>query len=184
MFQCVRLDLAYLISALFNLLCVYRAAIQVIFCTEQEINPIINHPYNICLNSMARSGGTNQVRRCCLLLLLFSFQSVGESITTCLDFEPFEITPEGKTKWNGSNIETLHHVAQAASLELDTRIRAPFARCLELLKSGQIDILPGLIHTEERAASVLLVPYTLRHELAFFYPLNALINLPRYPDRQ
>ena len=110
------------------------------------------------------------MKYCGWVLLLLSFQCVSESITTCLDFEPFEITADGKTKWNGSNIETLHHVAQAASLDLDTRIRAPFARCLELLKSGQIDILPGLIHTEERAASVLMVPYTLRHELAFFIP--------------
>ncbi len=105
----------------------------------------------------------------CLLLLLIATPVVATSITTCLDYTPFTINANGDKRWRGPNIETLHHITTQLSMELDASIRAPFARCLALLKTGEVDVVPGLIYTEERASYLHMLPYSIKNRLAVFY---------------
>lgn len=106
------------------------------------------------------------------MLSLLSFSGLSKTITTCLDYTPFHLSKDGKKNWNGQNIETLHHIAKQLSLDLDTSIRAPFARCIKLLESGKIDIIPGLVYTRERAQVLHLLPYGIRKPLVIFFLNN------------
>jgi len=104
-----------------------------------------------------------------LLLLVFFSPTYAKTITTCLDYTPHMNINNGAKKWSGPNIETLHHIAKQLSMELDTTIRAPFARCMVLLKTGEIDIVAGLINTEERAKLFHMLPYGVKNQLAIFH---------------
>jgi len=109
-----------------------------------------------------------------IILMILSLPTLAnmKSISTCLDYSPFIIDKIGKKKWNGPNIETLHHLTIQMSLELDTTIKAPFARCIELLKKGEIDVIAGLIYTKERNSYLHMLPYSHRDQLAIFYLKN------------
>lgn len=95
--------------------------------------------------------------------------SATQSVITCTDYTPYHQDSNGKLVFNGRNIETLFYVVSALSFQLDASIRAPFVRCLKLLEQGKIDVLAGLIHTEERAQLFKLIPYRDKAPLAIFY---------------
>jgi len=100
---------------------------------------------------------------------MLSFPAASKTLTTCLDYEPYTVNPDGTILWAGRNIEMLSHLATQLSLELDMSIRAPFTRCLSLLKSGKIDVLTSLIYTKERAKYFHMLPYANRGQLAVFF---------------
>jgi len=104
-----------------------------------------------------------------ILLLTLTFSAQSKPVKTCLDYTPFVIVEDGKKKWNGPNIETLHHISKELNIELDTSVRAPFVRCMEELKNGRVDAIAGLIYTKERDKLLHLLPYSIKKQLAVFY---------------
>jgi len=107
------------------------------------------------------------------IMLLFCISSpilyAKDTIKTCLDYTPYQLDNTGKKKWNGKNIETLYQLSQQLNMTLDMSMRAPFTRCFRLLEQGEIDVLAGLIFTEERNKKFLLIPYSQKNPLAIFY---------------
>lgn len=98
------------------------------------------------------------------------------TVSTCLDYTPFEYDGRGEKVWNGRNIEVLHLVVERLGYQLDASTRAPFARCMKLLELGQIDVIAGLIYTKERSKKFELMPYGNTQQLAVFYAKS------RYPN--
>lgn len=96
------------------------------------------------------------------------FAAEKKIVTTCTDYTPY-FAEGGKRVFNGRNIETLFHVVESLEYKLDTSIRAPFVRCVKLLEQGKIDVIAGLIYTQERAEKFKLIPYRERAPLAIFY---------------
>lgn len=107
----------------------------------------------------------------CALILGFCCQTGNASdvVSTCLDYTPYTEDDTGGKNWNGRNIETLYVMTQKLGVHLDMSMRAPFARCMRLLEQGRIDIIAGLIYTEERDQKLLLIPYSEKTQLAIFY---------------
>jgi len=119
--------------------------------------------------SLANNGVIMAMRYLAFLSLAFSFSLLSKPITTCLDYTPFYIDNKDQKEWNGSNIETMYHISTKLSTELDMSIRAPFARCMNLLKKGDIDVVVGLIYTEERNKYLHMIPYSSKDQLAVFF---------------
>lgn len=92
-----------------------------------------------------------------------------ETVSTCTDYTPYQEDKAGQRIFNGRNIETLYRVVEGLSMRLDTSIRAPFVRCMKLLEQHKIDVMAGLISTEQRAKLFSLVPYRQKAPLAIFY---------------
>lgn len=112
--------------------------------------------------------------KCSLFIILFfclipSISFAQNTIKTCLDYTPYQVDNAGNKKWSGKNIETLYQLSQQLNMTLDMSMRAPFTRCLRLLEQGKIDVLAGLIYTEERNQKFLLFPYAQKNQLAIFY---------------
>jgi polar amino acid transport system substrate-binding protein len=93
------------------------------------------------------------------LLLLSSQAAEPRAIIAVTEaWPPFRINEE-KTRWGFSGIDV--DILEAMEQELGVRVkleRHPFARCLEMLKSGQADLFTGLARSDERAAYVTYVP--------------------------
>ncbi len=104
-----------------------------------------------------------------IVAFLMSFPLCAQQVTTCLDYTPFTLNEENEKQWNGPNVETLYYITEAMNMTLDASIRAPFARCIELLKQGKIDVMPGLIYTKEREKFLHLVEYGSKDQLAVFF---------------
>ncbi|NVK24074.1 MAG: transporter substrate-binding domain-containing protein [Gammaproteobacteria bacterium] len=93
-------------------------------------------------------------------------------IKTCLDYTPFTIDDHGNKEWAGRNIATLYLLSQKLNYRLDMSLRAPFVRCMRFLEQGEIDVIGGLISTEERKQKYVLIPYLDKDSLAIFYLKN------------
>lgn len=104
-----------------------------------------------------------------IIPIFFSFPVFSNTMTTCLDYTPFFAGKNGEKEWSGPNIETLHSLSKQLAVKLDASIRAPFARCIELLKTGEVDVIAGLIKTKERSELLHMVPYSVKGQLAVFY---------------
>lgn len=104
-----------------------------------------------------------------LLACNISFADTNQTVTTCTDYTPYYQNKAGQLVFNGRNIETLYRVMEGLELNLDTSIRAPFVRCMKLLQQHKIDVLAGLIYTDERASKFKLIPYRQKTPLAIFY---------------
>ncbi|MFC3093836.1 hypothetical protein DRW07_10180 [Alteromonas sediminis] len=102
-------------------------------------------------------------------LVLCSASVHAERLSTCSDYTPYTLNADGSKQWAGTNMETLFKLALTLDVSLDTSIRAPFVRCMALLRAGEIDIMPGLIYTDDRAQEFLMVPYSYKEQLAIFY---------------
>lgn len=108
----------------------------------------------------------------CLLLPLFLFTvipghcaqhvSVGISIV-----EPWKFEKDGKLQ--GAGYELFQAIASELNLQVKYII-LPFKRALELMKSGEIDIMFGLLKTVERQEYIHFVepPYKLKSNKAFY----------------
>ncbi|BDX08489.1 hypothetical protein [Planctobacterium marinum] len=103
------------------------------------------------------------------LTCTLSFADTSPTVSTCTDYTPYHQNEAGELVFNGRNIETLYRVVEGLGLTLDMSIRAPFVRCIKLLEQHKIDVLPGLIYTEERASQFKLIPYRQKTPLAIFY---------------
>ncbi|QTH63209.1 transporter substrate-binding domain-containing protein [Psychrosphaera ytuae] len=91
------------------------------------------------------------------------------SLRSCVDFRPYVINEQGKKQWLGRHTHFLYQVLQTAGIELEEPQRDSFSQCLALMKSGAIDVMPGLLYSDERAAYMDLLAYTPRAPIAVFY---------------
>lgn len=82
--------------------------------------------------------------------------------------EPWKIL-EPNHRYSGIDMEILQRLADANGLQLLVKA-APLARCLEMIKSGDADIITNLLRTREREQFIryLEVPYQT-HSTKVFY---------------
>ncbi|QSX39804.1 substrate-binding periplasmic protein [Shewanella cyperi] len=84
-------------------------------------------------------------------------------------------------KAEGENIAALEALSQLLSLDLVLVEGPNFARCLLMLDRGEVDVVPGIIPSEERARQYLLLPF--RHDSRYvFVSHKGLQPLLRYED--
>lgn len=89
-------------------------------------------------------------------------------LKTCVDFIPYLIDENGQRRWLGRHIHLLHIIAEEAGIQIAEPKRESFDNCLQLMKSGAVDIMPGLLFNEERAEYMEFVAYTGRAAVAVF----------------
>lgn len=95
--------------------------------------------------------------------------SVPNSLRTCVDFRPYFIDENGQKKWLGRHTHFMYQVLRTAGFELEEPKRDSFGNCLELMKSGGIDVMAGLLYSTERAEYMDFLAYTVRDPIAVFY---------------
>ena len=90
--------------------------------------------------------------------ILFVFMLIGsaylpkasyaqELIVAIDDFPPWNITTSEPI--SGINVDILTELSQRLDLQLSF-IKCPWKRCLKMMRSGQVDIIPGLLKRAER----------------------------------
>ncbi len=91
-----------------------------------------------------------------------------ELVVAFSEAEPWKII-EPNHKYTGIDMEILQRLADANGLRLLVR-SAPLARCLEMVKSGDADIITNLLRTRDREDFIhyLEVPYQT-HSTKVFY---------------
>ncbi len=91
-----------------------------------------------------------------------------ELVVAFSEAEPWKIL-ESNHKYGGIDMEILQRLADANGLSLQVKA-APLARCLEMIKSGDADIITNLLRTREREQSIrfLEAPYQT-HSTKVFY---------------
>ena len=88
-----------------------------------------------------------------------------------------------KEHQDGPDVAILKAIAKKLKMTL-TVIHAPFKRRLQLIRSGQIDLVPGLLRNAEREAFIhyLSPPYKNRSDTVFFVRKNQASRILRYED--
>ncbi|RHW76122.1 ABC transporter substrate-binding protein [Colwellia sp. RSH04] len=92
----------------------------------------------------------------------FSFAKT-DYITACIDdYPPYQFV--GPTP-HGIHITGLEKLATTLNKTLRFVASPNFARCVRLLKNGQVDVIAGLNKSKEREAFAFYAPYTIEEEL-------------------
>lgn len=100
---------------------------------------------------------------CCFLLFLTPF-SMAEEVEVKLgtdEWPPFRIIDENAPhKMRGIDIDVLDLFTEKMDIKLRI-LRIPWSRCLNLMKTGKLDMMTGLAYTEERAKYIhyIKIPY-------------------------
>ncbi len=95
--------------------------------------------------------------------------SASKALKTCVDFVPYLVDEKGEKQWLGRHLNLMSLILEEAGLELSDFYRASFYECLGLMKSGGVDVMAGLLFTQERAEYMHLEPYTGRDPVGVFY---------------
>lgn len=118
-------------------------------------------------------------------LILFYFSSTStaiaaeEEIKVAVFLEP-PFVDYIDNQWQGENIALIKLLTSRVNLT-PKFIRCPFARCLSMVKSGQADLIMGLIKSKERAEYLTFIepPHILQYKPLRFFTLaktNLTIN--------
>jgi len=76
----------------------------------------------------------------------------------CVDhYPPLQVITDNMV--TGENVEVTKQLVRKLGLELTFTSDTPFVRCLEYLKTGQVDLMAGLLRSEERAKFAHLFLY-------------------------
>jgi len=110
-------------------------------------------------------------------------QSRKKLIAVTEEWPPFRIQSQGsKHGFVGIDIDILERLAVVLNREIEVQ-RHPFARALEMIRTGDADIIPGVAHTEKRAAFILYVPTSYFEVGPVFYTQKGRGHLVRdYED--
>ncbi len=85
------------------------------------------------------------------------------------EWPPFRIidpgTPSG---FVGIDVDLTEKLEKAIGLPIEIQ-RRPWARALEMMKSGEADLITGIAHSEERAAYILYLPTPYWSVVPVFY---------------
>ncbi|MFD2166149.1 substrate-binding periplasmic protein [Thalassotalea euphylliae] len=117
----------------------------------------------------------------CLLsffILVASAQAKQEDIVACIDdHPPYQYLAEVPY---GTHIAALQTLAKILDRNL-VYVRSPnFARCVAMLKSGEVDVVAGLNITEERKAFAFWAPFKMADELNVITKKD--ITIEKYDD--
>jgi len=98
-----------------------------------------------------------------LLFFLPIFTSVGKDLVACIDENPpyQYLSPSPY----GINIERLKILAKTLNKRLKFFEAPNLARCLVMLKNGQVDVIAGLNKNSEREKFAFYAPYKIEEEL-------------------
>lgn len=118
----------------------------------------------------------------CLAILLCNFPAAAFSseekiIAVTEVWPPFRIdTPDAEYGLTGIDVDLLKKLENEYGLEIEIQ-RHPFARCLQMIKTGEADVVTGIAHTEERAEYIHYVPTSYYSVGPVFYTQKGRGNL-------
>ncbi len=84
----------------------------------------------------------------------------------------------------GMDVEIFDIIGAQIGLEMNYVV-CPMARCLELAKTGEIDLIPGILKTEERQTYITFIEppyYTVATSYSFYVRRESGISIKRYED--
>jgi polar amino acid transport system substrate-binding protein len=112
------------------------------------------------------------------LLLTIVFLLVSATVITANDgrmlvvterWPPFRVEdPQSRHGFTGIDIDILILMEEELGLTIEVQ-RHPFARCLEMIRSGRADLITGIAYTEERAAFIAYIPTSYWSVRPVFY---------------
>ena len=124
--------------------------------------------------------------------ILFVFMLIGsaylpkasyaqELIVAIDDFPPWNITTSEPI--SGINVDILTELSQRLDLQLSF-IKCPWKRCLKMMRSGQVDIIPGLLKRAEREEYMEYInpPYKEESTKAFYVHRGKEQLISKYQD--
>ena len=87
---------------------------------------------------------------------------MNDIIVATEEWPPFRIADgTSKKQYSGIDVDLLKEIAKRLNVTFKIK-RYPWARCLDFMKSGKVDMITGLAYTSERAK------YTLFSEIPYF----------------
>lgn len=110
-----------------------------------------------------------------LSLFIFPISGVAlertDSLLMCVDnYPPLQII--NKDKVTGENVEVTKALANKLEIPIAFTIDTPFKRCIQQLKSGQIDIMAGVLSSPDRREFAHLMLYDDLTSKTFFINKN------------
>ncbi|MBE1301524.1 MAG: transporter substrate-binding domain-containing protein [Alteromonadaceae bacterium] len=99
---------------------------------------------------------------CCTFLFFSTHHAYAykqETLLLCVDhYPPLQIIqPNGQV--TGENVEVAKAFAKAANYRLEFTPNTPFKRCLQWLKQGKVDMMVGLLNSQERDQTLNMFLY-------------------------
>lgn len=118
-----------------------------------------------------------------ILLLYFCILALSinsQSYTMATDeWQPFRIEVDGTLY--GIDIELLHIIENETNLDLNVS-KKPWVRCLEDMKTGNVDLMLGLAYNEERAIYIKYLDTPYYSVTPGFYTKGKDIEINSYED--
>lgn len=98
-------------------------------------------------------------------------------------WSPYRIgTGTDASSWTGIDMDVAREIALRTGIEVEWKA-VPWSRCLEMVKTGQADMLMGVAWTEERSVSMTYVPTPYSVVRPVFYALRGKSDtLRKYAD--
>ena len=118
---------------------------------------------------MKASTGSRLFFALALLLALPGLFAQTKLVMVTEEWPPFRIVDHGTASgFTGIDVDLAEKLEKAIGLPIEIQ-RRPWARALEMMKSGEADLITGIAHSEERAAYVLYVPTPYWSVVPVFY---------------
>ena len=116
-----------------------------------------------------------------LLFLSFMANSQTKLVIALSAFEPWTIIDGEKV--SGIDIELIEKLAEMQQLE-PVYYACPWARCLQLLRTGEIDLVSFVFHSPERAQYLDYIeqPYVHGNYQAFYLNRNTQLQINQFSD--
>lgn len=112
-----------------------------------------------------------------LLLLTGKVCAENKELIWCLGHIPNRTYYVEGHSPRGIEVDLMHEVAARLNMRLVFTVPTPVNRCLHQLERGQVDVVAGLLFTEERNKLFLLIPYdAARPESWFVHAGNPIDN--------
>jgi polar amino acid transport system substrate-binding protein len=118
---------------------------------------------------MKASAGFRLFSALALFLALPGLSAQSKLVMVTEEWPPFRIVDHGTASgFAGIDVDLAEKLENAIGLPIEIQ-RRPWARALEMMKSGEADLITGIAHSEERAAYILYVPTPYWSVVPVFY---------------
>jgi len=114
---------------------------------------------------------------------LFSFSiHAQETAKVCVDhYPPLQIiSSDGSV--DGYNIQVLKAVADRLGITLEYRTDIPFTRCLNCMRSGNCDLMIGLLDVDDRREYMEMFQYSGQSDKVFYLNNSSTHKISEYKD--
>ena len=113
----------------------------------------------------------------CLPILGHSKDKVSIGIA---DFPPYVIINNDRV--SGIDIDIIQLLARKLNLDVHYTV-CPWKRCLSYIKTGHVDLLPGVLYRPEREEFIAYIkPHYIQDEKAFYTPVRSSLKIDQYSD--